>query len=179
MTTDNASYGSVSSIALLVPRYVNVNGTFDESTRPTLTAVEEWINQVSAMLNAQLATRGLVVPIKAQQVRRMLDAFVNEEVAALSEGVNGSGRFGPTNSRSSPFAHNRGTRWVMVLGKDVQDFIDTYAVGFEYLGAARIRGETATIGYRDTNEAGNATYALFQREAYGDDKFQINWDSND
>jgi len=154
------SYGDTGEIAALVPRYANQGNTFDPTTRPTLLQVESLCDQVSALLNAMLANAGFSIPIADADAVLMLDLFVNQEVAALCEGINGSGRFGPTAKNAS------GSRFTMMLS-DVMEFIKSSALGLERLGATRTYDPIAGISYRATDESGNDTAPIFQRSAFG------------
>jgi hypothetical protein len=96
MAIDANSYGSTDGVAALTPRYANASGVFDATTRPILTTVEGLIDQLSGILNTMLAEQGFTIPISQTTCKLALDMFVNEEAAAVVEGINGSGRFGPT-----------------------------------------------------------------------------------
>lgn len=117
------SYGSAKEVAALVPRYADSSNAFTATTRPTLAQVETWIAQVSSVLDAYLATKGYSTPVTETNLNAALDLFVNEEAAALAEGVNGSGRFGPTSQNKKQQG-----RWAIIRG-DVTDFIDGLLVG--------------------------------------------------
>jgi hypothetical protein len=139
------SYGDTGEIAALVPRYANRVTAFDVDTRPTLAQVESLVDQVSAVVNSMLSQAGFSVPISQADAKLMLDYFVNEELAAIAEGINGSGRFGPSVKRkgaSGRFA---------VIVEDVQAFIDAHAVGIERLGAERSSDPVSGISFRDTS----------------------------
>jgi hypothetical protein len=156
------SYGSAVGVAAMVPRWPNSNGVFDATTRPNLATVEDWLDQVSALLNTILAENGFAVPVSQATARLALDMFANEEVAAMSEGVNGSGRFGPTAKQGGKAKG----RFALILD-DVETFIGSNAAGFERLGAARSFSRAGGIGFRDANESGEATFPIFQREQFG------------
>lgn len=117
------SYGDKNEVAALVPRYANTSGVFDQLTRPTQAQVTAWLAQISAVLDAYLATKGYSVPVTEANLNAALDLFVNEETAAIAEGVNGSGRFGPTSQNKKQQG-----RWAIIRG-DVTDFIDGLLVG--------------------------------------------------
>ncbi|MCC6192062.1 MAG: hypothetical protein IT318_23785 [Anaerolineales bacterium] len=167
MTSPN-SYGSTAGVANLVPRWAGTAGDFTPATRPTIVYVESLIDSVSAMLNAMLAEAGFTVPVTAQTAVLVLDLFVNEEVAAICDGINGSGRFGPTTKNGG----GKG-RFALLLD-DVKNFVTGQAVGFERLGAVRAYSITSGIGYRSTDERGNAVAPIFQRDAFAN-VFQ-DWD---
>ena len=164
------SYGDTDEIASYVPRHANEGGKFDLNTRPTLTRVEGLANQVSAVVNSILAQNGFTdIPVVQTDAKLMLDYFVNEEVAAIVEGINGSGRFGPTAKRGG----SRG-RWAVIV-EDVEAFIEANAVGIERLGVPRASDPIAGISFRDTDEGGDDTAPIFQRGAFGN-VFK-NWDN--
>lgn len=117
------SYGDKNEVAALVPRYANTSGVFDQLTRPTQAQVTAWLAQISAVLDAYLATKDYSVPVTEANLNAALDLFTNEETAAIAEGVNGSGRFGPTSQNKKQQG-----RWAIIRG-DVTDFIDGLLVG--------------------------------------------------
>ena len=156
------SYGDTDEIASLVPRYAGVDIKFDITTRPTLLQVESFADQVSALLNAVLAQNGFSIPVTNADAVLLLDLFVNQEVAAIAEGINGSGRFGPTKGgRTSP-----GNRFNLIMS-DVEEFVAANALGLERLGATRTYDPIAGISYRGQDEGGTDTAPIFQRSAFG------------
>lgn len=163
------SYGDTAEIAGLTPRWANKSGLFDGSTRPTLTNVESNVDQVSGILNVCLSKEGFTIPVSQADAKLSLDIFVNQEVAAIVEGINGSGRFGPTAKEVG----KRG-RWALIMD-DAKLFISENAAGFERLGVPRPYSETAGLGYRDTDESGDETFPIRQRKEFGN-QF-TNWDS--
>jgi hypothetical protein len=164
------SYGDTAEIAELVPRHATPVGTFDATTRPSLTQLESNVDQLSAMLNTMLAEAGFDIPVTQADAKLTLDLFVNQEAAALVEGINGYGRFGPTQGKGTP----RG-RFALMMD-DVQAFIIANMAGFERLGAARDYSQVGGLGYRGTDESGNEIFPMFQRDSHGDN--WPNWDSD-
>ncbi len=156
------SYGSVSGIASLVPRWARATGgTFDTTTRPTLTDVAAWLEQVSAVMDIMLATEGFAIPITTPAtVVATLDLFVNQEVASMCDGVNSSGRFGPLPSKGGTFQRE-------IITGDIKKFIEDFAAGLALAGASRTLTTGSQIGYRGTDNAGNATAPIFQRTGFG------------
>lgn len=161
MFFDIMSYGSTSEVANLTPRYVNGSGVFDTTTRPALATVTTWLTQLSGMIDSMMAKNGFATPVTNATVKAALDLFVDQEAAALAEGVNGSGRFGPSTGKGG----GRG-RFALMLD-DIATFIDAYAFGFEQAGATRSLNIGAQIGYRGTDDAGNEVDPIFQRKAFG------------
>lgn len=162
MTIGANSYGSVADVAGMVPRYADAGGdNFSTATRPTLSQVEGWINQISAILNGMLAEAGFVIPVTQTDVKAALGFFVIQEVASLAEGVNGSGRFGPTAKQPG----NKGRFTVLV--EDAQAYIQGNKAGFDRLGAARAYPLTAGLAFRDVDNAGDPTFPLVERKGFG------------
>lgn len=156
------SYGDTTSVAHLTPMHTdNSTKLFTTSTRPTLARVESLIDQVSGMVNMFLAENGFTIPVTQADAVLSLSLFVNEEVAGLVEGINGSGRFGPTSKQP-------GGRFG-ILYSDIENYIKSVANGFAALGVPRPRRVTSGLGYRATDEAGNDTFPLFTRTDYGFD----------
>lgn len=164
------SYGDTSEIAALCERFANASKIFDTTTRPTLAMVESFTDQVSGVVNAMLAEEGFVtLPITQADAKLALDFFVNQEVAAIVEGMNGLGRFGPTTKSGG----SKG-RFAIIV-EDVEAFIKVYAVGLERLGVARSYSVASGIGYKDTDEAGNEIFPVFTRSDFGN--VFVNYDS--
>lgn len=166
MTVGARSYGTVATVATLTPRFANGSGAFDATTRPTITTVESQIDQVSALLNTVLAEQGFSVPVSQADCLLMLAMFVTEEVAAIVEGINGSGRFGP----GQPAKGSGKGRFALIMG-DVETFVSANANGMERLGATRTQSLMEGIAYRDTDESGAATFPIFQRKSFGGETF--------
>ena len=160
MTVLANSYGSAAGVAVLVPRHNNGAGTFDANTNPTITTTETLIDQVSATINAILSQQGFAIPVSQTDAALMLTGFVNQEVAALVEGINGIGRFGPT-------AKTPGKGRFGLLFEDIRDFVESIATGLEFLGATRTYSIMDGIAYRDTDNSGAEISPIFQREAFG------------
>lgn len=155
------SYGTTSEVAALTPRYANAAGAFDASTNPTLLRVEKFIDRVSAVVNSYLAQLGFTIPVSQADAKLMLDNIVVEQVALMVEGVRGSGRYAPGSKAIA-------SRSMMsVLSEEIRDYLDSVAVGLEDLGATRSKSALSRISFRGTDEGGNDTFPLFQRDGFG------------
>ncbi len=166
--SDN-SYGSLAGVGVLVPKWSGTAGDFADTTRPSDASVINWIDQISGLVNSILSQVGFEVPVDQNDVVLQLRFFVEQEVAAIVEGINGFGRFGPqakSGGKKGRFA---------LLVEDVESFIMANATGFERLGASREYDEAESIGYRGTDASGDETFPIFQREAFGN-AFD-NWDA--
>lgn len=87
------SYGSVAGVASLT-KHATTGGTFDGTTKPTLTDVEAFIDQRSALLNSKLTAAGHTVPIANADAVQALAFFVNNGAAADVEKAQRSGGYG-------------------------------------------------------------------------------------
>lgn len=151
------SYGSTADVAALTPRYADrTTSLFTTATRPTLATVEKQIDQISGLANSILAQAGFKIPVTQADCKLALDIFINEEVAAICEGINGSGRFGPTTKEPGR------SRFTLIM-EDLEAFVRSNATGFENMGAER-SSESLTIGYNDSGAAN-----LFTRDQFGTD----------
>lgn len=154
-----ADYGSSTGVVALVPRYGS-SGNFTTGTRPTLAQVGTWLEEISDILNAMLAAEGFSTPISDTEVANICTHFVNQEVAAICEGVNGSGRFGPSGKRP------RKSRFDILMD-EVEGFVKRNSTGFTRLGATRSISTVGTIMTRSTDEAGDDVVPIFQRKGFG------------
>lgn len=168
MTIGANSYGDTGIIAALTPRWAGAGGVFGVSTQPTLTQVEHFVDQVSAALNSILSKNGFTIPVTQTDCVLMLAAFVEQEVAAIVEGIHGSGRFGPTSKTVTK------SRWAVIM-EDVEAFIEANTVGLVRMGAARPYSIAAEIAYRDTDNSGATVPPLFERKAFN--RPQEEWDT--
>ena len=144
------------------PRYANSSTIFDGNTRPTLPQVESFTDQVSGVVNGMLAKYGFTIPVSEDDSKLALDLFVNMEVASIVEGVNGSGKFGPTTKKGG----GKG-RWA-VLYEDVAEFIKAFAAGLEAMGATRTGATTLKgLAYMEQDNQGNDVFPMRVRQEFG------------
>jgi len=169
MTTGANSYGSAADVAALTSLYT-ISGAYTTATIPTLANVEAWIDQVSAIMNSALAAQGFVIPVTQADAVLAIKSFVIEAVTDLSHAANSAGRY------YTDTALQRGDSPMSGVRRGILSWVEMFASGLGELGAAR-SGETSMgdIGFRDTDNRGNATAPIFQRDAFGN-TFQ-DWDS--
>ena len=160
------SYGSPDDVAALVRRYTN-SGVFDGTTRPTLDQLERYIDRVSGLTNTYLAEEGFTIPITQTDAKMALDELVIQAVIELCHVSNSAGRFFTDRQlkRQSP---------LRVIREEIAAWVAEHASGLENLGAARGTSFAEQIGFRDTDESGDDTFPIMQREAFGN-KF-TEWD---
>ena len=169
MTLLTSSYGDTDEIAAFVPRYANESKKFDVTTTPTLLEVESFCDQISAVINGMLAQEGFDIPLTVADSKLVMDFFVNSEVAAIVEGVNGGGRFGPSSK-----AMGKKGRWAVIY-EDVEAYIKGQVKALQLFGEIMTSDIADNIGYRGTDEAGDDTFPIYQRKAFGGEHF-TNWD---
>ncbi len=93
-----------------------------------------------------------------------------EVVADLCHAANSTGRF------FTKAALERGVSPMRAIRKELAEWVEDQADGLELLGATRTRSLTAGILCRDTDEAGDATFPIFQRDGFNN-KF-TDWDTD-
>lgn len=130
MAISDNSYGSLEGIAAIANRWAS-GGTFDDTTTPTGTQAEGWINQVSALMNSLLSEYSFDIPVTNDDVKLVLDMFINSEVASMVLGIHGSGRFAPKGGKS---AGTGKSRFTMILD-DFADYLQTHSYSLSQLGA--------------------------------------------
>jgi hypothetical protein len=154
------SYGSADGVAAYV-RGLTAAASFSVSTIPTLAQVESWLDEVSAIANTGMKAAGFTIPLTQADAVLALRGMINQYVAQLAELSRGQGRF------TSERAQNSSLSPMGTIRKELLDFINTNADGWEALGAARAASERNEIGFRDSDEAGDPTFPIFQRNAFG------------
>ncbi len=174
-TIADDSYGSVEGVAALAHTWTtddtfNDADAYVEATNPSLTTVINWINQISAILNTALRKYGFVVPIATTRGKLTADSIVDELVADLCAYANSKGRF-----LTEKFVERGMSVW-RAIRNDIDAWVLEYAPGLEQDGAAREATNVDEIGFRSTDERGNPTSPIFQRDGFGN-TFQ-DWDKS-
>ena len=168
MTIGASSYGTVAEVQALTGRYL-ISGAYTTASRPTLAQVEKWIDNASATLNVMLANAGFAIPITDADAAAACGQIVVEVVVDLCHAANSTGRF------YTDKALSRGESPMRVLRQDMADWVEAMAAGLALLGATRTYSTLEGIAFRDTDNSGNATSPIFQREAFGN--VFTDWDS--
>jgi hypothetical protein len=167
MTVGANSYGTVAQVAALTRRYTD-GGSYDGTTNPNLVTIEGWLDSWSAQMNVYLAGAGFAIPVAQADAKAAIAEVVVEAVTDLCHSANSAGRF------FSQRALENGISASKVLRKEMADWVEAQADGLELLGATRTRASTAGILYRDSDNSGDATFPIFQRDGFGN-RFE-DWD---
>lgn len=133
-------YGSVASVASAAKMWTN-NGSFldadiygDGATRPTLTEVETWLEQLSSQMDIVLTNYGFVTPVTESTVLPALDGIISRLCSDLVNAANSSGRF------FSEKAIERGlSAWMQAIS-DLDGWVKQNEEGLEGMGAEKIPG---------------------------------------
>jgi len=136
------SYGSIEEIEALVPYYATDSGKFGTTTRPTLAAVEKFVDRVSAVLNVLLAKAGFSIPVEQADARLAIDEFVVTWAQMYCHSANRAGPFSPERREVRQELSFR------QLMEEAMAFVEGNALGLERLGATRThkRGEGLYAG---------------------------------
>lgn len=126
------AYGSASGVAALSSQWTNDDGEFDVSTRPTLAQIEDFLDQVSQLMDTALADEGFVTPITIAAVLGEIGLLVNGVVKDLADYSHSTGRFFAEKTLEtgmSPF---------MTVDKELHEWVKRKVVGLETQGCLRI-----------------------------------------
>ena len=173
MTIAADSYGTLEGTAALARTWTTDDTFLDadvyqDGTNPSLTTVENWIDQVSAILNLALSKYGFNVPITTPRGVLAAASIVETITADLAAYANSKGRF-----MTEKF-QDRGISVWRAIREDLDAWVLEYAPGLEQDGAERSASNMDEIGFRDADQRGNPTAPIFQRDAFGN-RFQ-DWD---
>ena len=168
MTLNANSYGTVAEVQALTGRYL-ASGAYTTGTRPTLAQVETFIDNASATLNVMLAKAGFAIPITQATAKAACGEIVVEVVVDMCHAANSTGRF------FTQKALDRGIAPMKALRQEMAEWVEMQAPGLEQLGATRTYSLLDGIGFRDTDEAGDETFPIFQRKGFG--ATWTDWDS--
>jgi len=161
------SYGTDEEVAALTKRYTNA-GVFDTNTNPTIAQVEQFIDRRSGLLNVKLSALGFDIPVTQATVKLMLDDIVVSQVSELVFYANSAGRF---------HDNQKGRQGIgITLDAELNKWLEENAEGMEALGASRSAGTGTRLGFRATDEAGDDTFPIFERDAFGNDFTE--WDQS-
>lgn len=126
MALDANSYSSVADVAAWTRHLLDGESSFAVTTRPTLSEVEGFIDDASAMLNDAIAAHGFSVPITAAGPKRSCDLWVRAKAAAYVELTQRAQGFdGQDGNRSSAFLN---------LFEDAFAFVAQHAKGWKQQG---------------------------------------------
>lgn len=131
------AYGSPEGVAALA-RTWTIDGEFldpdlyEEGTNPTLERVEEWLDQVSVIVDLDLANHGFTVPVSHIEVKKAIDLKVNAIVADLVHLVHSKGRLFSDRIQES------GVSPQTIIERDLAAWIKAQINAFEAYGIPRI-----------------------------------------
>lgn len=131
------AYGTPAGVAAFARAWTD-NGSFTDpdaytnGTNPTLTQVEDWLEEVSVMVDLALGSEGFTVPVVQETAIKALNAIVNALVADLAHAANSSGRFFTERVLES------GKSSMAIINADVQDWVIKKTDGLVAMGVPHI-----------------------------------------
>ena len=140
------AYGSAAGVASLARTWTD-NGSFldedlyEPGTNPTLTQVEEWLEEVSAFVDIALAGEGFSLPLSHVGVLKAIGLRVNAMVADLVHLQHNKGRLFADRIQES------GTPPMPIIERAVLSWVKSRANAFENLGLIRVINLDSTQGY--------------------------------
>lgn len=152
------AYGNPAGVAALARVHTD-NGSFTDpdaytaGTNPTLTQVEDWLDEVSVLADLALASEGFTVPVIQITAIKALDIMVNALVSDLVHAANSSGRFFTDRlleTGKSPMA---------IINADIQDWVIKKTDGLVAMGVPHTIdvGDQGAFSMQMTRHGGTST----------------------
>lgn len=161
-------YGSANDVAAMATMWTS-NGVFTNTTRPTIEQVEGWLDQVSSLADVSLKRAGFTqTPVTEATTVNALAFLVNGLVVDLVHASHSTGRFFADRNIKN------GTNTRALIIHDIDQWVSENVDGLIEVGL-EFNAISEGIGFKDTNEAGEELFPIFQREAF-DNAFD-NWDT--
>lgn len=162
MALDSNAYGSIAGVAAYVQHMANSGGSFDNTTAPTLTQVEEFLNQASDMLNGWLARNRYTIPVSQADAVRVLSRYANLGAAGLCE----------LSMRSSGYSaddENRRENKFLKMFEGAEDYINSGALAALGAASSSTSVPPPLSGFRigGTTTGGLALRPIFSRTMFG------------
>lgn len=158
-----ADYGSIAGVAAYVKRLTSAAGTFDTTTKPTLTEVEAFLDQASDTLNGYLARNRYVIPVTAARAIDVLARYANLGAAGLCElSQRSAGYSDEDNQRENKF---------LKLFEGAKDYIASGALAALGAGvqSTGVPPPLAGLRFGGTTRTGQALKPIFTRTGFGND----------
>lgn len=130
------TYGSPSGVASFARTWTN-DGVFldpdayQDGTPTTLTEVENWLEEVSQIVDVAFANERFIVPVEEPTVLKAINAKVNSMVADLVHLAHEKGRLFSDRIQSS------GKSSEAILESEIASWVSSKADGFEAMGVLR------------------------------------------
>jgi hypothetical protein len=140
------SYGSAAGVAGFARTWTD-NGAFVDAdvyvtgTNPSLEQVEEWLEQVSQMVDVAFANEGFTVPVIETKVLKAIDAKVNAMVADLVHLSHHKGRLFSNRIVESGWSAEQ------VLESELTKWVAGKATGFQAMGVPRVINESSQSSF--------------------------------
>lgn len=141
------AYGTVQGVAALSGLWTD-NGYFLddtvylEGTKPSFSQVEDWLGEISSVLDLCLEDEGFVTPVTVATVITILCSKCQAIAKDMCDYSHGAGRF------FSKQAIDGAASPMMTIENELREWVKTRAVGFENMGVTR-RQNGRNVAYFD------------------------------
>lgn len=139
MGLDDNAYGSVAEVAALSRLYLQGESTFNTTTWPQASEVENWLNYASGKLNLALATAGFTIPITQADAKRACEGWVVEQVASMVEYSQPTAVHGRRNNQRANFMAR--------LYETAVKFVKANQTGFQTLGVSVTKNDASALSF--------------------------------
>lgn len=126
MSIRTDSYASAAEVQAFTQHLLSGQSAFNDTTQPTLTQVEKFIDRVSAILNLALANAGFDVPVVSEIGKLACDDWVTARATEYVE----------LTRRGVGYSEGEGSRVTSFrnLQKSAKEFVEENRIGFVQLG---------------------------------------------
>lgn len=139
------AYGTAAGVAAHAKTWTRGGSFYDASasplvapTKPTLTEVNTWLEQVSNLFDRALSNEGFTVPVTATKSASLITLEVERIVADLCDRANGLGRL-----VQDRVLH---VGYMKVIGNEVRAWVQEGITGFENDGVPRVEASADYTG---------------------------------
>jgi len=139
------AYGTSAGVAAHAKTWTRGGAFYDASasplvaaTKPTLTEINTWLEQISNLFDRAISNEGFVVPVVAVKSVSLITLEVERIVADLCDRANGMGRL--VQDRVLHIGYMR------VLANEVKTWVQEGAYGFENDGVSRTQANSQMAG---------------------------------
>ena len=150
------AYGSASGVGSYCRTLASV-GVFTQTTNPTLSAVQSWLDQISSMLDNALSASGFVTPLENETAIYNASIIVEMTVADMAKGANSTGRF-----FTDKMLEGGQSMWSQIAS-DMKSWVELMSSGLEAMGVDRSSDAPNTVAFKE----GDTSFAIMQRNGFG------------
>ncbi len=150
MAIEASSYSSVADVLALTRHFLDGESTFDEASRPSLSEVEAFIDDISSDLNDAIRACGFSIPVSVASPKRSCDLWVRTRAAAMVE----------LTARSTGFDGSEDSRYKSLwelLGDDPFEWVQKRKTSWADQGVPVADDASAALTFTAMNKHGERT----------------------